>query len=138
MIKIEKDRRYNDFEKEVIKIIVNCEQKALLNPFIEIYSEISNKLFSSSTYLDKERNILFLKKEYVNSIRKEKRIRKEDIGAFNAILLSDFSKKVTILAKLIEDLDKSKLLVFDKSYITNSPSYERVTELAKSWGMDNN
>ena len=45
MIKIEKERKYNDFEKEVIKIIVNYEPIAIYISFKEIYKIIRKNLF---------------------------------------------------------------------------------------------
>ncbi len=132
MIKIEKERRYNDFEKEVIKIIVNYEQKALLISFAQIFREISNKIFSLSIHLDKERNFLHIKKEYIKKMQEEKNItEKEEKTTFNTILLIDFSKKIIMLAKLIENLDKNKLLIFDNSYST----HYQIKEHMKNWNM---
>ncbi len=114
MIKIEKERKYNDFEKEVIKIIVNFEPIAINISFKEIYIIIRKNLFYDA--------ISFSVKDDKFGILKTYKQKDDKLH----ILYLNFSSKIKNLSNLLVSLENSNLIKFH-SEITTDSSFNHTT-----------
>ncbi len=108
MIKIEKERKYNDFEKEVIRIIVNYEPIAIYISFEAIYKIITKNLFDNSISFDYNKGQFGILRTYVQN--------DDDL----ILLYHNLSSKIRNLTNLLVYLENSNLIKFHSGLSTDT------------------